>query len=78
MKRVMLTVAYDGSAYSGWQLQPNADTIEGQLNKRLSESQPLSQHQSLSRRLRLSLFQTLSRTLRLSRFQPLNLSLLLN
>ena len=37
MKRVMLTVAYDGSAYSGWQVQPNADTIEGQLNKHLSE-----------------------------------------
>lgn len=37
MKRVMLTVAYDGSAYSGWQVQPNADTIEGQLNKHLRE-----------------------------------------
>ena len=37
MKRVMLTVAYDGSAYSGWRVQPNADTIEGQLNKHLSE-----------------------------------------
>lgn len=37
MKRVMLTVAYDGTAYSGWQVQPNADTIEGQLNKHLSE-----------------------------------------
>lgn len=36
MKRVMLTVAYDGTAYSGWQVQPNADTIEGQLNKHLS------------------------------------------
>lgn len=37
MKRVMLTVAYDGTAYSGWQVQPNADTIEGQLNKHLSD-----------------------------------------
>ena len=37
MKRVMLTVAYDGTAYCGWQIQPNGDTIEGQLNKHLSE-----------------------------------------
>lgn len=33
MKRIMLTVAYDGTAYSGWQIQPNAPTIEGALNK---------------------------------------------
>lgn len=37
MKRVMLTVAYDGTAYSGWQLQPNAETIESVLNRCLSE-----------------------------------------
>lgn len=37
MKRVMLTVAYDGTEYCGWQIQPNGDTIEGQLNKHLSE-----------------------------------------
>lgn len=37
MKRVMLTVAYDGTNYCGWQIQPNGDTIEGQLNKHLSE-----------------------------------------
>lgn len=37
MKRVMLTVAYDGTAYSGWQLQPRAETIEGVLNRCLSE-----------------------------------------
>lgn len=36
-KRVMLTVAYDGTAYSGWQLQPNAVTIESVLNRCLSE-----------------------------------------
>ncbi len=36
MKRVMLTVAYDGTNYHGWQLQPNAATIEGELNKALS------------------------------------------
>ncbi len=37
MKRVMLTVAYDGTNYCGWQQQPNGDTIEGQLNKHLTE-----------------------------------------
>lgn len=37
MKRVMLTVAYDGTDYCGWQVQPNGDTIEGQLNRHLSE-----------------------------------------
>lgn len=37
MKRVMLTVAYDGTAYHGWQIQPNAVTIESELNKALSE-----------------------------------------
>lgn len=37
MKRVMLTVAYDGTNYCGWQVQPNGDTIEGQLNTHLSE-----------------------------------------
>ncbi len=37
MKRVMLTVAYDGTNYCGWQIQPNGDTIEGQLNKHLSQ-----------------------------------------
>lgn len=36
VKRVLLTVAYDGSAYHGWQIQPNGDTIEAQLNTHLS------------------------------------------
>lgn len=36
MKRVKLTVAYDGTAYHGWQVQPKAATIEGELNKALS------------------------------------------
>ncbi len=36
MKRVKLVVAYDGTAYHGWQLQPNALTIEGELNKALN------------------------------------------
>ena len=37
MKRVKLTVAYDGTRYSGWQVQQNAVTIEGVLNKALSK-----------------------------------------
>lgn len=37
MKRIMLTVAYDGTNYHGWQIQPNGETIESVLNKCLSE-----------------------------------------
>ena len=37
MKRVKLVVAYDGTAYHGWQIQPGARTIEGELNRTLSE-----------------------------------------
>ncbi len=36
MKRVMLTVAYDGTNYHGWQLQSNVPTIESVLNEKLS------------------------------------------
>ena len=32
MKRIKLTVAYDGTHYSGWQIQPNAPTIEKELD----------------------------------------------
>ena len=35
-KRVRLTVAYDGTNYHGWQVQPNGETIEGVLNRTLS------------------------------------------
>lgn len=35
-KRIKLTVAYDGTNYCGFQVQPNAPTIEGELNKHLS------------------------------------------
>jgi tRNA pseudouridine38-40 synthase len=37
MKRIKLVVAYDGTKYHGWQIQPNGNTIEGELNKALSE-----------------------------------------
>jgi tRNA pseudouridine38-40 synthase len=36
MKRVMIVVAYDGTNYHGWQLQPNVVTIESVLNNALS------------------------------------------
>ena len=36
MKRVKLTVAYDGTNYCGWQIQPNGITIEQVLNETLS------------------------------------------
>ena len=37
MKRIKLVVAYDGTNYCGWQVQPNGETIEGVLNRTLSE-----------------------------------------
>lgn len=37
MKRIKLTVAYDGTNYCGWQIQPNGVTIEEVLNKSLSK-----------------------------------------
>ncbi len=37
MKRIMLVVAYEGTNYCGWQVQPNGITIEGELNRALSE-----------------------------------------
>ena len=36
IRRIMLTVAYDGTCYSGWQYQPGKATIEGVLNAELS------------------------------------------
>lgn len=36
MKRIMLVVAYDGTNYHGFQVQPEAVTIEGVLNQTLS------------------------------------------
>lgn len=36
MKRIKLTVAYDGTNYCGWQIQPNGLTIEEVLNRKIS------------------------------------------
>ncbi len=35
-RRVKLTVAYDGTNYCGWQIQPNGITIEEVLNRQIS------------------------------------------
>lgn len=37
LKRVKLVVAYDGTQYCGWQIQPNGVTIEAVLNKVLTK-----------------------------------------
>lgn len=37
MKRVRITVAYDGTNYCGWQIQPNGITIEEVLNREISK-----------------------------------------
>lgn len=35
--RVKLTVAYDGTEYCGWQVQPNGDTVQEEINKALND-----------------------------------------
>ena len=37
MRRIKLIVAYDGTEYSGWQIQPEAPTIEMYLDKAIRE-----------------------------------------
>ncbi len=36
MKRILLIVAYDGTEYCGWQIQPNGITVEEVLNRELT------------------------------------------
>lgn len=38
MKRIKLVVAYDGTNYCGWQIQPEVSTIEGTLNAVLTRA----------------------------------------
>lgn len=35
-KNILLTIAYDGSDFSGWQRQPDKQTVQGHLEKTLS------------------------------------------
>ena len=37
MKRVKIVVAYDGTNYCGWQVQPNGLSVQEVLEKHLSD-----------------------------------------
>ena len=37
MRRICMQVAYDGTAYGGWQVQPNAPTIQACIESALKE-----------------------------------------
>ena len=37
MRRVRIVVAYDGTNYCGWQVQPNGITVEEVLNAKLQK-----------------------------------------
>ncbi len=37
MKRIMMIISYDGTAYCGWQIQPNGLSVEEVLNRTLSD-----------------------------------------
>ena len=36
MKNFKMIIQYDGSSFHGWQIQPNHDTIQGNIEKILS------------------------------------------
>lgn len=37
LRRVKLTIEYDGTNYAGWQIQPNANTIQAELEKAITK-----------------------------------------
>ena len=44
MRNIKLTLAYDGTDFSGWQAQPGQQTIQGELTdvlEKLTESRPM-------------------------------------
>ena len=46
MKRILLTISYDGTAYHGWQVQPNGitvqETVQNALERLLGERPALT------------------------------------
>lgn len=44
MRRIKITVAYDGGPFHGWQVQPNLPTIQGLLEKILSDMEGAAVH----------------------------------
>ena len=38
MKRILIFIQFDGTNYSGWQIQENANTIQGELNKAIEKA----------------------------------------
>lgn len=44
MRRIKFTVAYDGTDFHGWQVQPGLDTIQGTLEKVFSEIEGSAVH----------------------------------
>ena len=34
-RNILITIEYDGSAYSGWQIQPNVPTVQGEVQNAL-------------------------------------------
>ena len=37
MRTLKLTIAYDGSRYGGWQVQPNAPTVQAKLEQAIHQ-----------------------------------------
>lgn len=48
MRRIRISLAYDGTAYHGWQVQPGLATIQGEIEKAVSEIEgsPVAVHGS--------------------------------